>query len=136
MLTSDGGKSYFGCIWQEGVLKTDLFKSHYNEPCKNSSSSRSAAIAAWVEDGRLESVFAGEAVDDASGRLLKDLLKDAIMDQRILSNASLRQSLPFLVEECGARTFKASVVGQGPETESPAALLGIAETTTNSSGIV
>lgn len=59
-LPSVSGKSYFKCLWQDGLMRTTLFASHYDIPFTARQDERKKdKIATWVADGTLQAVVRG-----------------------------------------------------------------------------
>jgi hypothetical protein len=57
---ASGGKSYFGCLWREGVLKTRFYIGKYDEAFPNVPESKAAALLGWIDSGSLATELASD----------------------------------------------------------------------------
>lgn len=58
--SSDSGKSYLKCLWQDGLMKTLSFVAHYDTPfALRPAETKRAKLLEWTEDGTLLAVISG-----------------------------------------------------------------------------
>ena len=90
------GKSYFMCIWREGLLKSALFAESYRDarctPASSPYANRLAAISDWLgtEGGILKATL--EGADAAAANIERTILLGDLIDRKAISFKDCRNA--------------------------------------------
>ncbi len=127
---SSTGKSFFACLWKEGVLKTSFFVGRYENAFDQSPSEKKGdKLKTWVDDGTLQSVLASDKAPKlVNAALYQDRLRvgsvlGATYKDAFVPDAGTPAETPELALVDASPDMLQRAVEDGQKPTTPAALL-------------